>query len=76
MDYNVILGEKLGIGRLMVIEIEHLTVATPVSAEVEQDVFVVMACGALGGINVLGRVGHFRIETLVNMESGLSQGRR
>ena len=62
MDHNVILGEKLGVRSLMIVEIEYLTITTPVSAEVEEDAFVVTACDTLGAIDLIGRVRGLRIE--------------
>lgn len=71
MDHNIILREKLGIRSLMVVEIEHLTVATPVPTEVEQDALVVMACDTLGRIDFVVGVCRFGVEILVHVECGL-----
>jgi hypothetical protein len=71
MHHNVILREKLRIRSLMIVEIEHLTIATPVPSEVEQDALVAMACDTFGGIDVVGGVCRFGVEILVNVECGL-----
>jgi hypothetical protein len=76
MNHDVVLGEELGIGCLMVVEVQHLAVPTPVPAEVQKYTLVFVAGDPLGGLNVRSSVSTFGVQTLVHMKGGLSLGCR
>ena len=60
VDEDEMFGKELGVGAMVVINVEHLAVAAPVAAKVEQYAFVLAAClgdgdGDIGrGVGTLG----------------------
>ena len=52
VDDDIVLREELGVGALVVVDVEDLAVAAPVAAEVEKDAFVFVASPCQGGGDV------------------------
>jgi hypothetical protein len=68
VDEDEVLVEELGVGALMVVDVEDLAVAAPVAAEVEEDAFV-LAGGAGDGDGDVGRgVGGVGVEVGIGLE--------
>jgi hypothetical protein len=75
VDEDEVFGEELGVGALVVVDVEDLTVAAPVAAEVEQDAFVFAARPGDCGGDVGGGVGAFGVEMWIGLEeAGLAMG--
>ena len=66
-----VLGEDLGVGALVIVDVEDLAVTAPVATEVEDDAFVFAAGADEGGGDVGGRVSGLGVEVLVDMRSVL-----
>jgi hypothetical protein len=58
----------------MVVEVQYLTVPTPVPAKIQKYTFPVVTGDFLGGLNVCGGVSPFGVQILVHMKGGLSHG--
>ena len=72
VDEDEVFGEELGVGALMVVDVEDLAVAAPVAAEVEEDALVLAGCAGDGDGDVSGGVGAIGVEVRVGLEeSGL-----
>ena len=76
VDEDEVFGEELGVGALMVIDIEDLAVAAPVAAEVEEDALVFAAGLSESGGDVGGGVGGLGVEVLVDLIDDLRGGLR
>jgi hypothetical protein len=75
VDEDEVFGEELGVGALVVVDVEDLTVAAPVAAEVEQDAFVLPARPGNGDGDVGRGVGALGVEMRIGLEeAGLAMG--
>jgi hypothetical protein len=68
VDEDEVFGEELGVGALVVVDVEDLTVAAPVAAEVEQDAFVLAARPGYGNRDVGRGVGALGVEMWIGLE--------
>src|ERR1700692_4759790 len=80
VDKDEVFGEELGVGALVVVDVENLTVAAPVAAEVEQDAFVLAARPGDGDGDCGRGVGALRVEMWIGLEEAglamsISRGR-
>ncbi len=66
VDEDKVFGEELGVGALVVVDVEDLAVAAPVAAEVEEDALVFAAGLGEGGGDVGGGVGGLGVEVFVD----------
>ena len=71
VDDDEVFGEDLGVGTLVIVDVEDLAVTTPVAAEVEEDALVLAAGADEGGGDVGVGVGGLGVEVLVGVRSGL-----
>ncbi len=53
---DIVLGEQLGVGGLLVVVVEDLAVATPVGSEVQENTLMLAACCDHGGGDVVAGV--------------------
>ena len=65
VDEDEVFGEDLGVGALVVVDVEELAVAAPVAAEVEEDALVFAAGLREGGGDVGVGVGGLGVEIFV-----------
>ena len=72
VDDDKVFGEDLGVGTLVIVDVEDLAVSTPVAAEVQEDALVLATGADDGGSDVGGGVGGFGVEVLVDVRGGLS----
>ena len=66
VDEDEVFGEELGVGALVIVDVEELAVAAPVAAEVEEDALVFGAGADEGGGDVGGGVGGLGVEIFVD----------
>ena len=66
VDDDEVLRENLGIGTLVHVDVEDLTVTAPVSAEVEDDALVLGTGLFKGGSDVGGGIGGLRVKMLLD----------
>ena len=75
VDEDEVLGEELGVGALVVVNVEELAVATPVASEVEEDAFVLAAGLGDGDGDVGCGVGALGVQVGIGLEeAGLAVG--
>jgi hypothetical protein len=71
VDDDEVFGEQFGVGGLLVVVVEDLTVAAPVGAEVEDDSLVFAASGDHGGGDVGAGVCRLRVKVSVDVKAHL-----
>ena len=66
VDYDVMTCQEIDIGRVMQVDIQNLTVATPITTEDKQDAFVILPSLPQSCIDIGLRFRDLRIDMLVH----------